>query len=402
MQKRFGILICLGLLLLAILPARGQFREEAFSQQYNDDADTLGRDSTDVMFSFKDYFGGLRHKKEAKIGTMFAGSTLFVGGQQVYNRQYWKLPVIYGGLAATAGLGIHYRHRYNDGGSDHDKLMSNLMFAGTGLIYWGALLDGVAFYPTDSPHLPGRATLYSILLPGLGQAYNGEYWKIPIYWGGLVASFHYYNLNNTNYLRYKRFYNEATDPESTTKPPIFADAALYYRDVFRRWRDYSIVAILGVYLLQIIDANVFAYMQDFDVSDDLSMHIAPAVITPETTYAMRHTPFSFAGKRRSRMPSLYHSRSPRFNPESGISERKYNAEGRAPRDAAFCCSQLYDANYLMPYFLLNLSTRPLVSTSFCFPVKKGWHLEQISTVMFCLVDPVSITLPQAQRMVVGW
>ena len=107
MQKRFGILICLGLLLLAILPARGQFREEAFSQQYNDDADTLGRDSTDVMFSFKDYFGGLRHKKEAKIGTMFAGSTLFVGGQQVYNRQYWKLPVIYGGLAATAGLGIH-------------------------------------------------------------------------------------------------------------------------------------------------------------------------------------------------------------------------------------------------------------------------------------------------------
>ena len=138
MQKRFGILICLGLLLLAIQPARGQFREEAFSQQYNDDADTLGRDSTDVMFSFKDYFGGLRHKKEAKIGTMFAGSTLFVGGQQVYNRQYWKLPVIYGGLAATAGLGIHYRHRYNDGGSDHDKLMSNLMFAGTGLIYWGA------------------------------------------------------------------------------------------------------------------------------------------------------------------------------------------------------------------------------------------------------------------------
>ena len=133
MQKRFGILICLGLLLLAIQPARGQFREEAFSQQYNDDADTLGRDSTDVMFSFKDYFGGLRHKKEAKIGTMFAGSTLFVGGQQVYNRQYWKLPVIYGGLAATAGLGIHYRHRYNDGGSDHDKLMSNLMFAGTGL-----------------------------------------------------------------------------------------------------------------------------------------------------------------------------------------------------------------------------------------------------------------------------
>ena len=61
-------------------------------------------------------------------------------------------------------------------------------------------------------------------------------------------------------------------------------------------------------------------------------------------------------------------------------------------------TDLFDS--LMPYFLLNLSTRPLVSPSFCLPVKKGWHLEQISTVMFCLVEPVSITLPQAQRMVV--
>ena len=170
------------------------------------------------------------------------------------------------------------------------------MFIGAGAIYWATLMDGVIRYPSGGRHPhPGKATLYSLLLPGLGQAYNGEYWKIPIYWGGLVASVHYYNLNNTNYLRYKRIYNEATDPESTTKPPISADAALYYRDVFRRWRDYSIVAILGVYLLQIIDANVFAYMQDFDVSDDLSMHIAPAVITPETTYAMRHTPFAPTG-----------------------------------------------------------------------------------------------------------
>ncbi len=290
MQKRFGILICLGLLLLAILPARGQFREEAFSQQYNDDADTLGRDSTDVMFSFKDYFGGLRHKKEAKIGTMFAGSTLFVGGQQVYNRQYWKLPVIYGGLAATAGLGIHYRHRYNDGGSDHDKLMSNLMFAGTGLIYWGALLDGVAFYPTDSPHLPGRATLYSILLPGLGQAYNGEYWKIPLYYTGMIVSASLLITNNTNYQRYKRIHNEATSEDGTYDGPVPAQTALYYRNVFRRYRDYSIVALAGFYLLQVIDANVFAYMQDFEVSDDISLRVAPAVIAPERTYAFGNQP----------------------------------------------------------------------------------------------------------------
>jgi len=307
-------LIIVAILVLACPGTRAQFKRDAFTQNYSDLKDTTARkDSIDKMFSFKEFFRGVSHKQELLPGTLFAGSMLFIGSQQIYHKDYWKLPIIYGGLGATVGLGIHYRRQYNASVSDyeaayaldpnttltvdeHARNLSTAMFLGAGAIYWATLMDGVIRYPSGGRHPhPGKATLYSLLLPGLGQAYNGEYWKIPIYWGGLVASFHYYNLNNTNYLRYKRIYNEATDPESTTKPPISADAALYYRDVFRRWRDYSIVAILGVYLLQIIDANVFAYMQDFDVSDDLSMHIAPAVITPETTYAMRHTPFAPTG-----------------------------------------------------------------------------------------------------------
>ena len=290
-------LIIVAILVLACPGTRAQFKRDAFTQNYSDLKDTTARkDSIDKMFSFKEFFRGVSHKQELLPGTLFAGSMLFIGSQQIYHKDYWKLPIIYGGLGATVGLGIHYRRNFNETGNEHARNLSTAMFIGAGAIYWATLMDGVIRYPSGGRHPhPGKATLYSILLPGLGQAYNGEYWKIPIYWGGLVASFHYYNLNNTNYLRYKRIYNEATDPESTTKPPISADAALYYRDVFRRWRDYSIVAILGVYLLQIIDANVFAYMQDFDVSDDLSMHIAPAVITPETTYAMRHTPFAPTG-----------------------------------------------------------------------------------------------------------
>ncbi len=290
-------LIIVAILVLACPGTRAQFKRDAFTQNYSDLKDTTARkDSIDKMFSFKEFFRGVSHKQELLPGTLFAGSMLFIGSQQIYHKDYWKLPIIYGGLGATVGLGIHYRRNFNETGNEHDRNLSTAMFIGAGAIYWATLMDGVIRYPSGGRHPhPGKATLYSLLLPGLGQAYNGEYWKIPIYWGGLVASVHYYNLNNTNYLRYKRIYNEATDPESTTKPPISADAALYYRDVFRRWRDYSIVAILGVYLLQIIDANVFAYMQDFDVSDDLSMHIAPAVITPETTYAMRHTPFAPTG-----------------------------------------------------------------------------------------------------------
>ncbi len=290
-------LIIVAILVLACPGTRAQFKRDAFTQNYSDLKDTTARkDSIDKMFSFKEFFRGVSHKQELLPGTLFAGSMLFIGSQQIYHKDYWKLPIIYGGLGATVGLGIHYRRSFNETGNEHSRNLSTAMFIGAGAIYWATLMDGVIRYPSGGRHPhPGKATLYSLLLPGLGQAYNGEYWKIPIYWGGLVASVHYYNLNNTNYLRYKRIYNEATDPESTTKPPISADAALYYRDVFRRWRDYSIVAILGVYLLQIIDANVFAYMQDFDVSDDLSMHIAPAVITPETTYAMRHTPFAPTG-----------------------------------------------------------------------------------------------------------
>ena len=292
---RFPIIVAI--LVLACPGTRAQFKRDAFTQNYSDLKDTTARkDSIDKMFSFKEFFRGVSHKQELLPGTLFAGSMLFIGSQQIYHKDYWKLPIIYGGLGATVGLGIHYRRNFNETGNEHSRNLSTAMFIGAGAIYWATLMDGVIRYPSGGRHPhPGKATLYSLLLPGLGQAYNGEYWKIPIYWGGLVASVHYYNLNNTNYLRYKRIYNEATDPESTTKPPISADAALYYRDVFRRWRDYSIVAILGVYLLQIIDANVFAYMQDFDVSDDLSMHIAPAVITPETTYAMRHTPFAPTG-----------------------------------------------------------------------------------------------------------
>ena len=285
--------VCVFLLLLAGGPVRAQFREEAFSQQYNDNPDSLGRDTTDTMFSFKEYFGGLRHKEEPSIGTMFAGSTVFIGGQQIYNRQYWKLPVIYGGLATTAGLGIYYRSQFGKTGAQHDKLMSNLMFAGTGLIYWGSLMDGAICYKSDQPHLPGRATIYSILLPGLGQAYNGEYWKIPVYYTGLLVSTSLLIQNNVNYRRYQRIYREATNEEIPYEGPIQASTAQYYRNIYRRYRDYSIVALAAFYLLQVIDANVFAYMQDFEMNEDISLRISPAVLPQGSEYAFHPSSAAF-------------------------------------------------------------------------------------------------------------
>jgi hypothetical protein len=169
---------------------------------------------------------------------------------------------------------------------------------GAGLVYWGSLMDGVVnYHPDRQPHA-GRATIYSALLPGLGQIYNGELFKVPIYWGCLMGSVHFLTTNNINYKRFKRIHNEATssDPAISGNVPIDAETAKWYRDVYRRYRDYSIVATAAFYLLQIIDANVFAYMHDFEVSDDISMGVEPAVISPYNEFAMINGPSSGMGQ----------------------------------------------------------------------------------------------------------
>ena len=280
--------------------ASAQFKQDAFSQNYGtSDADTAQK----PLFSVKDYIRGIAHKDTIQIGTSFAGSVILIGGQQIYNRQYWKLPIIYGGLGATVGLGFHYRSQYTRSLADYNAAleldpeapytvndqahrMSNWLFAGGALIYWGTLMDGVINFKSDRYPLPGRATLYSLLVPGLGQVYNHEYWKVPVYWGCLIGAYHYWALNKQNYLKYRTIYINATSGEAYSGP-FSAETALYYRDIFRRYRDYSVLAMAAFYLLQVIDANVFAYMQDFEVNEDISMHIRPSVISPDIQYAAR-------------------------------------------------------------------------------------------------------------------
>ncbi|MBO7604298.1 MAG: hypothetical protein J6S97_07780 [Bacteroidales bacterium] len=278
-MKKFLVTL---LFVLIAAGASAQFRSEAFQQSYNDDKAT-SKDSTDVLFSFKDYFAGLSHKDEIKIGTMFTGSLLFVGGEQIYNRQYWKLPIVYSAILAPLGTGIYLNTQGRHEGAKY-------CFIGAGVAYWATLMDGVVSYKTDAYPLPGKATLYSLLLPGLGQAYNGEFWKIPIYIGGMGAAYYFYDTNNINYQRYRRIYKEATNKDVPYTGPITSEQALYYRDVFRRYRDYSVLAIALVYLLQVIDANVFSYMHDFEIVDDMAFEVKPTVIMPDTQLAFNPAP----------------------------------------------------------------------------------------------------------------
>ncbi len=293
-----------------------QFKEEAFTQNYNEPGDSTARaDTVDKLFSFKEFFGGLGHKNKLKIGTMTAGSAIFIGSSQIYNKDYWKLPVIYGGIGALAGTGGYYLHEYSRSKKTYNSFVAQKsafetangtpypfdapkintrarqtgtwLMVGAGLVYWGSLLDGAICFKTDRKPDPGKSTVYSMLLPGLGQIYNGELFKVPIYWGCLLGSVHFLITNNTNYVRFKRIHNDATGPNPTTQ--ISGETAKWYRDVYRRYRDYSIVATAAFYLLQVIDANVFAYMSDFEVDDKISMNVAPAVITPDNAYASATT-----------------------------------------------------------------------------------------------------------------
>ena len=289
MKLRGLIALSLGCL-LASLPLRAQYRDDqfkrdAFTQTYADTTEKSKAD-TSQLFSFKEYFGGLAHKRSASLKTLTMGSAVLVGGTQIYNKQYWKLPIIYGGIGAGIYGGIHFNQLYQSTGEEKYKTYRTLSYVGAGLFYWGSLMDGAACSERGKYPNPAKSTVYSILLPGLGQLYNGEFWKVPLYWGLMAGSIHFVIENNTQYKRWKWTYDQATsdDPE-VEKPPQSAENAKYYRDAYRRLRDYSILATAISYLLQVIDANVFAYMQDFEVNDEISMQVKPSVL-PTGEYAL--------------------------------------------------------------------------------------------------------------------
>ena len=89
------IFVCIVLLAGAALTSHAQFKEGAFTQTYNDPADTTGvADTTDKLFSFKEFFGGLAHKNELKIGTMFAGSVFAPGTAPFTARRFFSLSIL--------------------------------------------------------------------------------------------------------------------------------------------------------------------------------------------------------------------------------------------------------------------------------------------------------------------
>jgi hypothetical protein len=144
--------------------------------------------------------------------------------------------------------------------------------------------------------VPIKATLYSTFLPGLGQAYNGDYWKIPLVYGGFAFTGYWLSLNNMQYTRYRDAYNieyaytqGQTDTPSEFSGRLSLQSLKNYRDSFRRSRDYAVMWIALWYAVNVIDATVFAQLSNFDVSEDLALNISPSIISP-TGYAQGNMP----------------------------------------------------------------------------------------------------------------
>ena len=141
---------------------------------------------------------------------------------------------------------------------------------------------------------PNRALWMSALCPGLGQLYNRRYWKLPIVVGAYVGLGYATNWNNRMLRDYTQAYRDITDNDPSTNsymdfyPPNTDEASLNKgwlekvlknkKDKFRRQRDLCIISMIGVYLVAMVDAYVDASLAHFDISDNLSMDVHPAVI----------------------------------------------------------------------------------------------------------------------------
>ena len=234
------------------------------------------------------------------------------GFGQIYNKQYWKLGILYPVVGASVGMFVHENKQYKplkaqydqyliDNGymrtEELDRIQASMIRHNTmQQIYAGIAIatyiyfigDAAVNYSTNEVSQVKKATTLSTICPGAGQIYNKSYWRVPIVMGGLASTIYTVDWNNRGYKRFKTAYALRVDYDKNPDkyPNGAADefrgqySATFLKnlkDSYRRNRDLCIILTAGIYLLQIMDAHVDAHLQDYDISDDLSMNMEPFV-----------------------------------------------------------------------------------------------------------------------------
>ncbi|MDV7185682.1 DUF5683 domain-containing protein [Lutibacter sp. TH_r2] len=136
--------------------------------------------------------------------------------------------------------------------------------------------DTVFITDDFNPLSPSKAAFYSAILPGLGQAYNKKYWKIPIIYGALGSGVYLYSRNNTNFKRARTAFKLMQDD----KPHEFdgvgdhillsEDALISAQKSYKEDRDLSLLVTVGLYVLQILEASTNAHLLQHNVDDNIS------------------------------------------------------------------------------------------------------------------------------------
>ena len=123
---------------------------------------------------------------------------------------------------------------------------------------------------------PKKSAILSASCPGLGQVYNKKYWKVPIIYAALGGTLYYYFDYNDKYNMYKDAYIARTDDDETTidnfsnyTPNNLITLQDYYRDS----RDLSGLVFILIYVLNIVDASVDAHLTNYNINDNLSLHL---------------------------------------------------------------------------------------------------------------------------------
>lgn len=245
------------------------------------------------------------------LNRMCWASLALPGFGQIYNKQYWKLPILYGTVGASLGLCLYEQSKYKplktqfDLMTDksmmrteemnslqrsmikHNTLKQLFMFT-TIASYLYFIGDAAVNYSTNEVSSVTKATTLSLICPGAGQIYNKSYWRVPIVVGGFASTIYCIDWNNRGYQRFKKAYRLRADYDQN--PDLYPDGSpdefkgryassflKNLRNSYRRNRDLCIILTAGLYILQAIDAHVDAHLRDYDVSDDLSVNVTPMV-----------------------------------------------------------------------------------------------------------------------------
>ena len=123
---------------------------------------------------------------------------------------------------------------------------------------------------------PRKASLYAAILPGMGQIYNKKYWKLPLVYGGFGWIGYWLTLRQNQYTDYKNQLFDILRTGTNSKDPRITEEIVRPAiDKVRRERDFMIILMGGMYILQIIDAHVDAHLKEFDVNPDLQVKFRP-------------------------------------------------------------------------------------------------------------------------------